>query len=48
MKKIIIIALAIITTGLVSCSKDSSVKPATVQKHNTTTAIGPGDLTYED
>jgi PBP1b-binding outer membrane lipoprotein LpoB len=33
MKKIIIIAFAILTTGLVSsCTKDNSVKPATTQK----------------
>ncbi|WP_448700685.1 hypothetical protein ACFGVR_01660 [Mucilaginibacter sp. AW1-3] len=32
MKKIIIIALAILTTGLVSsCTKDNSVKPASVK-----------------
>jgi hypothetical protein len=32
MKKIIIIAFAVLTTGLVSsCTKDNSVKPATVK-----------------
>jgi hypothetical protein len=31
MKKIIIIALAVVTTGLASCSKDNSVKPASAK-----------------
>jgi len=47
MKKIIIVAFAILTTGLVSsCTKDNSVKPASV-KIQTTTAdksdVGSGD-----
>jgi hypothetical protein len=48
MKKIIIIAFAILTTGLVSsCTKDNSVKPASV-KSQTVAAdksdVGSGDL----
>jgi hypothetical protein len=48
MKKIIIIAFAILTTGLVSsCTKDNSVKPASV-KTQTVAAdksdVGSGDL----
>jgi len=47
MKKIIIVAFAILTTGLVSsCTKDNSVKPASV-KTQTTVAdksdVGSGD-----
>jgi len=47
MKKIIIITFAILTTGLVSsCTKDNSVKPASV-KTQTTAAdksdVGSGD-----
>jgi hypothetical protein len=47
MKKIIIIAFAILTTGLVSsCTKDN-VKPSSVTAHTTTLAdksdMGSGD-----
>jgi len=48
MKKIIIIAFAIATTGLISsCSKDSSVTPAAVKTQKTIVAdksdVGGGD-----
>ncbi|OCX52579.1 hypothetical protein BEL04_14100 [Mucilaginibacter sp. PPCGB 2223] len=47
MKKIIIIAFAILTTGLVSsCTKDNSVKPASVKVQSTTadkSDVGSGD-----
>jgi len=50
MKKIIIIAFAILTTGLVSsCTKDNSVKPASVKAQKSVVAdksdMGSGDLT---
>jgi hypothetical protein len=50
MKKIFIIALAIVTTGLVSsCSKDNSVKPTSAQTQKSVVAdksdVGGGDLT---
>jgi len=49
MKKIIIIAFAILTTGLVSsCTKDNSVKPASVKSQTVTadkTDMGSGDFT---
>jgi len=36
MKKIIIIAFAVLTTGMVSsCTKDNSVKPASVKAQKT-------------
>jgi len=47
MKKIIIIAFAILTTGLVSsCTKDNSVKPASVKTQNVAadkSDVGSGD-----
>jgi hypothetical protein len=47
MKKIIIIAFAILTTGLVSsCTKDNSVKPASVKSQTVAgdrTDTGSGD-----
>jgi len=48
MKKIIIIAFAILTTGLVSsCTKDNSVKPASVTAQKSVVAdksdMGSGD-----
>ena len=52
MKKIIIIAFAILTTGMVSsCTKDNSVKPASVKAQKTVVAdksdMGSGDLTSD-
>jgi len=47
MKKIIIIAIAALTTGLVSsCTKDNSVKPATVKAQSVSadkSDVGSGD-----
>jgi len=47
MKKIIIVAFAILTTGLVSsCTKDNSVKPASVKTQTIVTDksdVGSGD-----
>jgi len=48
MRKIIIIAFAILTTGLVSsCTKDNSVKPASVTTQKSVVAdksdMGSGD-----
>jgi hypothetical protein len=46
MKKIIIIAFAVLTTGLVSsCTKDNSVKPATVKTGDVTCGTGSADGT---
>jgi len=50
MKKIIILAFAIATTGLVSsCSKDNSVKPTSASTQKTVVAdksdVGGGDFT---
>jgi len=47
MKKIIIVAFAILTTGLVSsCTKDNSVKPASVKTQSVIadkSDVGSGD-----
>ena len=46
MKKIIIVALVIVTSGLVSsCTKDNSVKPTAAQKIivSDKTDVGQGD-----
>jgi len=52
MKKIIIIAIAALTTGFVSsCTKDNSVKPASVKSQsvaNDKSDVGSGDTAGGD